>query len=253
MDIKLRKLKASDKEAYVKLENEVWVNKKMLQDEEHNDRLWKGMFSDNEIHYAVLMENQICGFVSVMKIDKEVQELGVELFETYRHKGIGYSALVQLLEICKKEYNIKKLQSKVYADNYPSILLMRKIGGTPSGIIQNVCINEKAQLEFQEENKELISGNVREVARLFNVKPELLLSHLLIFSIPTEPIESRFHVTFTGNLNYEKRIETEAINYIYLEAQRSLHSLLEKIENNTKENKIGEEIEDMIKRLETGI
>ena len=39
MNIKLRKLQDTDKEAYIKLENEVWVNKKALQDEEHNDRL----------------------------------------------------------------------------------------------------------------------------------------------------------------------------------------------------------------------
>lgn len=94
MNIELRKLQDTDKEAYIKLENETWVNNKALQDEEHKDRLWKGMFSDTEIHYAVLMESHICGFISITKLDKEVQELGVELFEEYRHKGIGYAALV---------------------------------------------------------------------------------------------------------------------------------------------------------------
>lgn len=253
MDIELRKLQDSDKETYIKLENEIWVNRKALQDEEHNDRLWKSMFSDTEIHYTVLMENHICGFVSITKLDKEVQELGVEFFEKYRHKGIGYAALVQFLEICKKEYKIKNIQSKVYADNFPSILLMRKIGGTPYGITQNVCIEEASQLEYQKENKELISDNVKEVARLFNVEPELLISHLLIFEIPIPPVGSRFHVSFTGNLNYEKRIETQALNHMYLETERSLRSILEKIENNPSENGVNGEIADMIKRLETGI
>lgn len=253
MNIELRKLQDSDKVAYIKLENEVWVNKKMLQDEEHNDRLWKSMFSDTEIYYAVLMENQVCGFASILKLDKEVQELGLELFEKCRHKGIGYVALVQLLEICKKEYKIKNIQSKVYADNFPSILLMRKIGGTPYGITRNACIEEASQLEYQKENKGLISDNVKKVAKIFNVEPELLLSHLLIFKIPIEPVESQFHVSFTGNLNYEKRIETQALNYLYLETERSLRSILEKIENNPSENGVNEEIEDMIKRLETGI
>ena len=161
MNIELRRLQDSDKEAYIKLENEVWVKKKALQDEEHNDRLWKSLFSDTEIYYTVLVENQICGFVSITKLDKEVQELGLEFFEEYRHKGIGYAALVQFLEICKKEHKIMNIQSKVYADNFPSILLMRKIGGTPYGIMQNVCIEEASQWEYQEENKGLRSYNVR--------------------------------------------------------------------------------------------
>ena len=41
MNIELRKLLDSDKETYFELENETWVNKRMLQDEEANDRSWK--------------------------------------------------------------------------------------------------------------------------------------------------------------------------------------------------------------------
>lgn len=253
MNVELRKLQNTDKEAYIKLENETWVNNKALQDKKHNDRLWKSMFSDTEIHYAVLMESQVCGFISITKLDKEVQELGVEFLEEYRRKGIGYAALVQFLKICKEEYKIKNIQSKVYADNFPSILLMRKIGGIPYGITQNVCIEESSQLEYQEENKGLISDNVKEVARLFNVEPELSLSHLLIFEIPIEPVGSRFHVSFTGNLNYEKRIETQALNHMYLQTERSLRSILEKMENNHGENGDKEEIADMIKKLENEI
>lgn len=170
MKIELRKLRDSDKKVYIELANEVWINKKWLQDEEHNDRFWKTMFSDKEVHYVILMGNQICGVASIMKLDIEVQELGVELFEKYHHQGIGYAAFIQVLELCKDKYHIKKLQAKVYADNFPSILLMRKIGGVPLGITRNLCINEHLQLEFQTNNEELISDNIREIAKLFNVK-----------------------------------------------------------------------------------
>ena len=83
------------------------------------------------------------------------------------------------------------------------------------------------------------------MARLFNVEPELLLSHLLIFKIPIEP-----QVSFTGNLNYEKRIETQALNHMHLKTGRLLRSILE---NNPSKNGVNEEIADMIKRLEAGI
>lgn len=175
------------------------------------------MFSDKEVHYAILMGNQICGFTSIMKLDKEVQELGLELFKKYHHQGIGYTACIQVLEICKDKYHIQKLRTKVYADNFPSILLTRKIGGVPLGITRNICINEHLQLEFQTNNEELISDNIREIAKLFDVKPELLLSNLLLFQLPFQPGKSQFDISLIGNLSYEKKIETRAMNYAFFQ------------------------------------
>ena len=241
MKIELRKIKDIDREIYIELANEVWVNKKMLQDEKHNDLLWKTMFSDTEMHYAILMKHQICGFASIMKLDKEVQEIGIELFRKYHHQGIGYIALTQLLQICKREYNILKIQSKVYADNFPSILLMKKIGGVPCGITRNLCIAKHLQLEFQKNNKDLISDNVKEVAKLFGVKPEMLISNLLLFQIPIGSDEKKFNILLTGNLDYEKKIETRAMNYMVSYTRQKLENILKNSTDNTK-NKVIEEI-----------
>lgn len=252
MSVKLRKLQDSDKETYIKLANELWVNKKMLQNEKENDNFWKCMFSDTEIHYTILMDNQICGFVSVMKLDKEVQELGVELFEKFRHRGIGYSAVVQLLEICKNEYHMHKIQSKVYADNYPSILLMRKIGGAPCKIARNMCIEETFQSDFQKDNVGLISDNIKSMAKLFDVEPKLLLSNLLVFQI-TIPIGKRqFDVALTGDLNYKKEIENQSMKFMYSQTRQFLESLLSKIQNSTKEE-IQAELSATIEKMESGL
>ncbi len=252
MDIELRKIQDSDKETYIKLAKEIWVNKKALQNEEHNDGFWKNMFSDKEVHYAILRGDQICGFASVMKLDKEVQELGVELFEEFRHQGIGYKAVVRLLEICKDKYHMQKIQSKVYADNYPSILLMRKLGGVPCKIVRNACIDEASEADFQKGNAELISDNVREMARLFHVEPELLLSNLLVFEIAI-PIEDRqFDVKLTGELDYKKKIETKSIKCVYSESVRFLESLLENSKSRTKEE-IQAELSAMIEKMESNL
>lgn len=244
MKIELRKMKDTDKEIYFELAKEMWVNKKLLQDEKQNDLLWKTMFSNTEMHYAVLMEHQICGFVSITKLDKEVQELGIELFQKYHHQGIGYSALTQLLQICKREYNMLKIQSKVYADNFPSILLMQKIGGVPCGVTRNLCINRHLQLEFQKNNEDLISDNVKEVAKLFGVEPEVLLSNLLLFQIPIESEENAFHILLTGNLNYEKKIETRAMNYMISYARQMFENILKDSTDHTRNKAIEEMLEN---------
>lgn len=246
MKIELRKIKDSDREIYMELANEVWVNKKLLQDEKQFDSFWETIFSDTEMHYAILMEHQICGFASIMKLDKEVQEIGIELFQKYHHQGIGYAALTQLLQICKREYHILKVQSKVYADNFPSILLMKKIGGVPFGITRNLCIDMQLQLEFQKNNKDLISDNIKEVASLFGVEPEVLLSNLLLFQIPIESQENGFNILLTGNLNYEKKIETRAMNYMLFQTRQMFEDLLEKRKNSTTDGTIDELIEELM-------
>lgn len=253
MDVKLRKIQDSDKDTYIKLQKETWINKKNLESEEQNDRLWSLMFSDTEVHYAVLVKDQICGFVSVMKLDKEIQELGIELFTEFQHQGIGYQAVVRLLEICKNHYHMQKIHSRVYADNYPSILLMRKLGAIPYQIARNNSISESSLLKFQKENTDLISENMREMAKLFHVQPDQLLSNLLVFQIPIPIDKIQFDLALTGNLSYEKKIETQATRWLYLDIVRHLKSLKEKNENSTNEEfkeALKAEIKVFIEKLE---
>ena len=71
------------------------------------------------------------------------------------------------------------------------------------------------------------------MARLFDVEPELLLSNILVFQIPMKPEKSQFNISLAGNLDYEKKIETSAINCMHLQTTRVLEALLEKIKNST--------------------
>ena len=127
---------------------------------------------------------------------------------------------------------------------------MRKIGGTPYEITENPCIEESLRTEFQKDNAELISDNVKRMAELFGVEPELLLSNLLVFQIPLQPAEIRFSLSLTGDLSYEKKIETKAINHMYQETARILKSILEKAKKGTEED-FRKEMMDMIENLES--
>ena len=71
------------------------------------------------------------------------------------------------------------------------------------------------------------------MGRLFDVEPELLLSNLLVFQIPMQPEKSQINISLAGNIDYEKKIETSAINCMHLQTTRVLEALLEKIKNST--------------------
>lgn len=112
---------------------------------------------------------------------------------------------------------------------------MRKLGAIPYQIARNNSISESSLLNFQKENTDLISENMREMAKLFHVQPDQLLSNLLVFQIPIPIDKIQFDLALTGNLSYEKKIETQATRWLYSCFIRRLKSLKEKNENSTNE------------------
>lgn len=127
MNVKLRHIEEADKDSYIELEKETWVEFNLLEDENEADKVWANTFTmKTEITYTILENNEICGFCSIKHIDQDEKEISIEIFKCFQHQGVGYQALKILLEICEKEYHMKSVKSKVYPDNYPSILLMRR-------------------------------------------------------------------------------------------------------------------------------
>lgn len=250
MNIILRKLQDTDKDTYFALAKETWVNKKLLQDPSQIDLSWKTMFCDTETHYAIVKKGEICGFCSILHFDRELQEIGIELFKIFQHQGIGYAALTQLLEICKSEYHLQKVHSKVYPDNYPSILLMRKVGGLPLKTVRNACIDPSSAAKFEAANADLISDNLCNIADLFLVSPDHLLSNLLIFEISLPVVQPQFSLSLTGDLHYKKRIETQAIRCMLSQVSKSIVELLDKHET-AMGDKLKEEIASLLSKYDS--
>lgn len=247
MHITLRKIQNTDKDTFFALAKETWVNKKALQDPSQIDLSWKNMFCDTETHYAIVKEEEICGFCSILHFDRELQEIGIELFKIFQHQGIGYAALTQLLEICKSKYHLQKVHSKVYPDNYPSILLMRKVGGLPLKTVRNACIDPSSVAKFEAANADLISDNLCNIADLFLVSPDHLISNLLIFEISLPVVQPQFSLSLTGDLHYKKRIETQAIRCMLSQVTKSIEELLDK-HKTAMDDKLKEEIASLLSK-----
>ena len=69
------------------------------------------------------------------------------------------------------------------------------------------------------------------------------------FRYPLQPANT-FSLSLTGDLSYEKKIETKAINHMYQETTRILKSILEKAKKGTEED-FRKEMMDMIENLES--
>ena len=249
MNVRLRHIEENDKDSYIELEKETWVGDKLLEDDNNADKVWAGIFMKTEITYTILANAEISGFCTIKHIDQDEKEIAIEIFKRFRHQGIGYQAVKLLLEICEKEYHMKSVKSKVYPDNYPSILLMRKIGAIPYATERNAVVEEQFEKEFQDNNKELLSENLSKVASVFQVDIEKLLSEVLCFKIELPSKEKQFDLNLDGNVDYKKEIETKAMRFMYHQMKNSLETILATCSDN-KEN-LNEEIQKLISRYET--
>jgi RimJ/RimL family protein N-acetyltransferase len=79
-------------------------------------------------------------------------------------------------------------RSRVDSDNFASQGLMRKIGAQPNGISEFLLHGELLE-KFQEENKNLITDKIVEVAEEFGVEPIDLIGHVLEYRVEWRGIE----------------------------------------------------------------
>ena len=249
MNVILRHIEEADNDSYIELEKETWVEVNLLEDENEADKVWVNTFTmKTEITYTILGNNEICGFCSIKHIDQDEKEISIEIFKCFQHQGVGYQALKILLEICEKEYHMKSVKSKVYPDNYPSILLMRKVGAMPYGIERNVAVEEQFEKEFQENNRELISDNLSKVANIFRVDKEKMLSQILCFKIDIPIRKIQFDLCIDGDVDYKKEIETKAMRFMYQKMINSLKTIL--ISCDGSKESLNEEIQKLIYQYE---
>ena len=60
MNVKLRHIEEADKDSYIELEKETWVEFNLLEDENEADKVWANTFTmKTEITYTILENNEI--------------------------------------------------------------------------------------------------------------------------------------------------------------------------------------------------
>lgn len=76
--------------------------------------------------FAVLSDEAIIGSVSLFQHSRTVASVGVEIYESFRHMGFAYEAILLLLDHAKHlGYGI--IQDQVRTDNAASIRLHEKL------------------------------------------------------------------------------------------------------------------------------
>ena len=110
MEINLRLIQQEsieDRENYFALQKSVALFPDMVMDDNQS---WQDQFENkNRICYVIetISENSYCGECAVKDISANIPEIEIELMQEYQHQGIGYKAIIMMLNKLAKEHGNK--------------------------------------------------------------------------------------------------------------------------------------------------
>ena len=173
-------IKDEEKERYIEVSKAYSFTKAIYEKEEFKESVWRDFISgDGFVCSIYTRENgEYVGYCSIKNMAREEWELAIELMPEACHKGYGTEALNLLMESVHKLTGRRFFRARVAIDNHTSQGLMRKLGATPDGISEYLLHGDEIK-KFQEETKDMITDEIRNVADEFCMNAEDILGYVL--------------------------------------------------------------------------
>ena len=114
--------------------------------------------------------------------------MAIELKPEACHKGYGTEALQLLMQALNRLTDRRYFRVRVEIDNHASQGLMKKIGAIPNGISEFLLHGEEIE-NFQEDYKDMITDEIREVAAEFCMEAEEMLGYVLEYRLDVERLK----------------------------------------------------------------
>ena len=182
-EIKLCNLREEDRDSYIKLQKENAIMPRAFKMDGFEDLLW-GEVCDEKVFYVSVRrrtDDVYMGYCSIKNIQKDDLELAVELLKEFHGHGYGRQALTLFLISIKEYAGIDSFKALVDGENISSQKMCEACGGKPSGIAEYLLHDKEYMEEYEQENQNEITDQMRETAKKFSVSPEKLLTHVLVY------------------------------------------------------------------------
>lgn len=198
MNIQIRPIQqgsTQDRENYFALQKSValFPDKGLSDKKEYEDKSWWDQFENkNRICYVIetVPELFYCGECAVKDISDDIPEIEIELMQEYQYQGIGYKAIIMMLNKLAKQYGKQEFYAKIEPDNYASQFLFEKLGGIPAGVVKDYEISDERIEQFILAHRYLLDEQMQAIAKKFEIEPDMLLTHLLIYKIHCKDLET---------------------------------------------------------------
>lgn len=152
--------------------------------EGYKDSIWNSHFKEGVFYCSIYKAttNEFAGYCGIKGTGTEKWEFAIELLPVFQRQGIGKHALELLMTGLSQSAEQHLFLAKVDPDNEPSQKLMEKLNGIPSGIEKFIITDDKVIKEIEEECANEVDDRLRSLADKFQVRPEALLCHILVYT-----------------------------------------------------------------------
>lgn len=182
-------IKEDERENYLAVSYEHSSLKASYKDETFREETWREFISENSFVCSIYDKKtkEYVGYCSIKNLAKADWELSIELKSDKCHKEYGTESLNILMDTLHKLTGKRYFRARVEIDNYESQGLMKKLGAKENGISEFLLHGEEIE-RFREENKGMITEEIRNVAQEFCMEAEDILGYVLEYRFDRQTI-----------------------------------------------------------------
>ena len=132
----LSRYEVSEQDLYLKAWSEIFESTPVSHDDRFKQKLWEEVLSDTtklQLKIIDKMTQEYVGEVTLMKLNAEAPELGIQLLRKYHGQGIGTRIMNLFVDKLKSVLQIEYLSARIFSDNHVSQKMFEKMGAVKIG------------------------------------------------------------------------------------------------------------------------
>lgn len=158
-DVSIYHVADEDHEDYIELKRQLNGEDSLFINPKSKDIMWQSVMESKSTEtYSIFVDNQFCGCMELSNIGEDSPEIGIDLREEKRNKGIGPKAITALARKKNSERNMQSFTVEILAENMHSQHVFEKLGA--------IVINPNNEYEVKD-------GTVQQVIEHMKEEPEL--------------------------------------------------------------------------------
>ena len=125
----LSRYEAAEQDLYLMAWNEIFESTPVSHDEKFKQKSWDDVLSDTtklQLKIIDKLTQEYVGEVTLMKLDTEAPELGIQLLRKYQSQGIGTRVMNLFVDKLKSVMRVEFFSVRIFSDNHVSQKCLRK-------------------------------------------------------------------------------------------------------------------------------
>lgn len=167
----LSRYEVAEQDLYLMAWNEIFENTPVSHDENFKQKSWDDVLSDTtklQLKIIDKLTQEYVGEVTLMKLNTEAPELGIQLLRKYQSQGSGTRVMNLFVDKLKSVLRVEFFSVRIFSDNHVSQKMFEKMGAVKIGEVgkEYAELMRKIMQDFGKERfKEVIKEDFEKTQR----------------------------------------------------------------------------------------